>query len=336
MKPKWNFFLILGSSVCQVFSSFFVTNSYWSIVALQCCVSLCSTEKISHPCVHIVVVESLSRVWLFAIPWIVARQAPLSMGFPRRENWSGFPFPAPGGLLDPGVEPISWHLLHGQAVSLPPSHQGRQYVYVYPFFPSHWSHHRSLSRVLYATQWILINGLFYTYWCWWWSSLWGVSNSCHPMDCSLPGSSVHGIFQARILEWVAISFSIYIQYHNVTCQSQSPNSSKWTLQKSSGTFSLCLGFRSTSPGLATKKLRRSSKFQFFGQLGLTQPSMKQTSYFWQNSLKHFLVSFQADVFQRFSRWVSFAVTSSEKPNCHPGLYTLKIVSCSLEPSVEVD
>ena len=32
-------------------------------------------------------------------------------------------------------------------------------------------------------------------------------NFCHPMDCSLPGYSVHGIFQARILEWVAISFS---------------------------------------------------------------------------------------------------------------------------------
>ena len=30
---------------------------------------------------------------------------------------------------------------------------------------------------------------------------------CHPMDCSLPGFSVHGIFQARILEWVAVSFS---------------------------------------------------------------------------------------------------------------------------------
>ena len=30
---------------------------------------------------------------------------------------------------------------------------------------------------------------------------------CSPMDCSLPGSSVHGIFQARVLEWVAISFS---------------------------------------------------------------------------------------------------------------------------------
>ena len=34
-----------------------------------------------------------------------------------------------------------------------------------------------------------------------------VSTLCDPMDCSLPGSSVHGIFQARILEWIAISFS---------------------------------------------------------------------------------------------------------------------------------
>ena len=34
-----------------------------------------------------------------------------------------------------------------------------------------------------------------------------MSDSCHPMDCSLPGSSVYGVFQARILEWVAISFS---------------------------------------------------------------------------------------------------------------------------------
>ena len=34
-----------------------------------------------------------------------------------------------------------------------------------------------------------------------------MSNSCYPMDSSLPGSSVHGILQARILEWVAISFS---------------------------------------------------------------------------------------------------------------------------------
>ena len=42
---------------------------------------------------------------------------------------------------------------------------------------------------------------------WWWRfSRSVVSNSCDPMDCSLPGSSVHGILQAGILEWVAIFF----------------------------------------------------------------------------------------------------------------------------------
>ena len=34
----------------------------------------------------------------------LARQAPLSMGFPRREYWSGLPFPSPGDLLDPGIQ----------------------------------------------------------------------------------------------------------------------------------------------------------------------------------------------------------------------------------------
>ena len=37
-----------------------------------------------------------------------------------------------------------------------------------------------------------------------------VSDSCDPIDCSLPGSSVHGILQARMLEWVAISFSSHV------------------------------------------------------------------------------------------------------------------------------
>ena len=43
---------------------------------------------------------------------------------------------------------------------------------------------------------------------WWWFSNWVVSDPCVPMDCSLPGYSVHGVSQARILEWFAISFSI--------------------------------------------------------------------------------------------------------------------------------
>ena len=42
-----------------------------------------------------------------ATPWTVACQAPLSMGFPGQEHWSGLSFPTPGGLSDPGIEPVS-------------------------------------------------------------------------------------------------------------------------------------------------------------------------------------------------------------------------------------
>ena len=52
-------------------------------------------------------VKSLSRVWLFATPWTVAYQAPLSMGFSRQYRWSGLPFPSPADLPDPGIEPRS-------------------------------------------------------------------------------------------------------------------------------------------------------------------------------------------------------------------------------------
>ena len=43
----------------------------------------------------------------FATSWIVAHQAPLSLGFPRQEYWSGLPFPSPGDLPDPGIKPVS-------------------------------------------------------------------------------------------------------------------------------------------------------------------------------------------------------------------------------------
>ena len=53
------------------------------------------------------VVKLLSRDRLFATPWTVAYKAPPSMEFPRQEYWSGLPFPSPGGLPDPGMEPRS-------------------------------------------------------------------------------------------------------------------------------------------------------------------------------------------------------------------------------------
>ena len=52
-------------------------------------------------------VKSLSRIQLFASPWTVAYQAPLSMEFSRQEYWSGLPFPSPQHLPNPGIKPRS-------------------------------------------------------------------------------------------------------------------------------------------------------------------------------------------------------------------------------------
>ena len=61
-------------------------------------------QEISKTCVLCCV---LSHVQLFLTPWTVAHLAPLSMGFSRQEYWSRFPFPPPGDLPDPGIEPAS-------------------------------------------------------------------------------------------------------------------------------------------------------------------------------------------------------------------------------------
>ena len=56
----------------------------------------------------------LNRVQLFATPWTVAHQAPLSVGFSRQEYWSGLPFPSPEDIPNPSL----FCLLHWQAGSL--------------------------------------------------------------------------------------------------------------------------------------------------------------------------------------------------------------------------
>ena len=84
----------------------------------------------------------------FETPWTVSHQDLLSMEFFRQEYCQGLPFPSPGNLPNPTIEP------------------------------------ESESEVAQSCPTL-----------------------CHPVDCALPGSSVHGILQARILEWVAISFS---------------------------------------------------------------------------------------------------------------------------------
>ena len=115
-------------------------------------------------------VKSLSRVQLLATPWTVVYQAPLSMGFSRQQSWSGLPFPSPGDLPNPGIEPTSPALQTDALPSEPP---------------------RKSSLVIAAAA----------------KSLQSCPTLCDPIDSSPPGSSVHGILQARTLEWVAISSS---------------------------------------------------------------------------------------------------------------------------------
>ena len=66
----------------------------------------------------------LSHVWLFATPWTVTSQAPLSMEFSRQEYWSGLHFMLQGVFLTQRSNPCLLHPLHWQAGSLPLSHLG--------------------------------------------------------------------------------------------------------------------------------------------------------------------------------------------------------------------
>ena len=51
------------------------------------------------------------------IPWTTAHKAPLSVGFPRQEYWSGLPFPSPEDLPDSGIGPVSPALAGGSLTS---------------------------------------------------------------------------------------------------------------------------------------------------------------------------------------------------------------------------
>ena len=124
---------------------------------VECCCE--SSLKSSHcsnnnnkPVIMYSEVKSLSRVQLFATPWTVAYQAPPSMGFSRQKYWSGVPFPFPGDLPDPGIEPWSPAFQADTLTSEPP---GKSWVAI--SFSSAWNWKvkvKSLSRVrLFATPW---------------------------------------------------------------------------------------------------------------------------------------------------------------------------------------
>ena len=177
----------------------------------------------------------LSPVRLFATPWTVACQAPLFMEFSRQEYGNGLPFPSPVGSSQTRVSCIAgrfftiWatiisHLLINRLIAIhvaPWIYYTLDYNSVLLYFVAQNS--RKIVLVFFQKFWYFFpktNHYFFKYFFslffHWRNNMLiesesEVTQSCltlfDPMDCSLPGSSVHGIFQARVLEWVVIFFS---------------------------------------------------------------------------------------------------------------------------------
>ena len=126
------------------------------------------------------VLSRFSCVCLFVTPWTSSCQAPQSMGFSRQEYWSGLPFPPPGNLPDPGIEPTSLMSPVWQSGSLPLAPPGSPW--------QGWKWESSFLIHLCCAQ--LLSPIHLS------------ATSCIP-----PGSCVRGILQGRILEQVAVCFS---------------------------------------------------------------------------------------------------------------------------------
>ena len=108
---------ILG--VYYIYSIYFLGH-FKNFIYSICCIRASSDSSAIDMFIFKVKVKSLSRVRLFATPWTIAYQAPLSMGFSRQECWSGLPFLSPGDLPNPGIKPGSPALQADTLPSEPP------------------------------------------------------------------------------------------------------------------------------------------------------------------------------------------------------------------------
>ena len=93
-------------------------------------------------CVHVCVYSVAQSHPTLVTPWTVAHYAPLSMGFSREEYWSGLPFPSPGTLPDPGMEPVSPALADKFCTTEPPVKS--IYMYIYASVSQHKKLHQNL------------------------------------------------------------------------------------------------------------------------------------------------------------------------------------------------
>ena len=125
-------------------------------------------------CVHACI---LSRVQVFATPWTVACQAPLSMKFSRQDCWSGLPFPSSGDLPNPGIEPPSLvsPTLAGRFFTSRVTREAQQLIICHIYF---FINHLFL---------LLVTVLLFLCCC---SVTKSCPTLCDPVDRSRPGSSV--------------------------------------------------------------------------------------------------------------------------------------------------
>ena len=158
-----------------------------------------------------------AQLSLTATLWTVACQAPLPMGFFRQEYWNGLPCSPPGDLPKPETEPVSltspaladrffttiatWEACCCCQVASVVSDSVRPHRRQPTRLPRPWDSPGKNTGVgcHFLPQYMKVK------------SEREVAQLCptlsDPMDCSPPGSSIHGIFQARVLEWGAFAFS---------------------------------------------------------------------------------------------------------------------------------
>ena len=159
-------------------------------------------------------VKLFSRVRLLATPWTAAYQAPLPMGFSRQEYWSGLPLPSSYQANSPqnrnvaeGIYDWREDLVRGWIVTgnnLSWSEHTLLWLRSLGFIHQDFiflSTYNNLSQPISLTPTPPLMCMLYA------KLLQSCLILCSPMDCSPPGSSVHGILQARILEWVAMPSS---------------------------------------------------------------------------------------------------------------------------------
>ena len=82
---------------------------FWGRIGNSPPLEICGvvSKSLGYPWWCTCVLSLFGRVWLFATPWTVGSQDPLSMGFSRQGYWSGLPCPPPGGLPGPEIKPAS-------------------------------------------------------------------------------------------------------------------------------------------------------------------------------------------------------------------------------------